>query len=318
MNLIPIFLTGFSVGGLTCLAVQGGLLATQISGKRSFVPTAAFLLAKLAAYTLLGILLGLFGSVINISSSAQAIMQLLAGLYMLAVALNLLELHPVFRYAVIQPPRFLSRWIRKESKSEALFAPAVLGAMTIFIPCGTTLAMEALAISSASAFTGGLIMFAFILGTIPVFSIVGALTAMLSNSYKQAFLKFAAVLIIFLGLSSINGSLVSLGSPLAFKASPKSAPAAPVASASQDVAINITSRGYSPDYFRVQSGKPVNVTVTNTGAYSCASAFRIPDYGIAANLRPGQSKTFTFTPARPGQITFSCSMGMYTGVIEAI
>lgn len=33
MNLFPVFLTGLTVGGLTCLAVQGGLLASVIAAK---------------------------------------------------------------------------------------------------------------------------------------------------------------------------------------------------------------------------------------------------------------------------------------------
>lgn len=35
MNLWVIFLTGLTVGGLTCLAVQGGLLASVIAAKES-------------------------------------------------------------------------------------------------------------------------------------------------------------------------------------------------------------------------------------------------------------------------------------------
>lgn len=79
-------------------------------------------------------------------------MQFAAGLYMIAVALNLLNIHPIFRYAVIQPPKFLTRRVRNQSKSKELFAPALLGLMTILIPCGTTLAIEALAISTSSPF----------------------------------------------------------------------------------------------------------------------------------------------------------------------
>ena len=185
MNLWLIFLTGLTVGGLTCLAVQGGLLASVIAAKEeeevekgtnkrdTVFPTLAFLVAKLIAYTLLGFILGGFGGAIGINQSIQVIMQLVAGLYMIAVALNLLNVHPIFRYAVIQPPKFLTRRVKNASKNKVLFAPALLGAMTIFIPCGTTLAMEALAISSANPFLGASIMAAFILGTTPLFFGVG-------------------------------------------------------------------------------------------------------------------------------------------------
>ena len=79
MNLWVIFLTGLTVGGLTCLAVQGGLLASVIAAREEeevekhinrrspFFPTLAFLAAKFVAYTALGFLLGTFGGAIGIS-----------------------------------------------------------------------------------------------------------------------------------------------------------------------------------------------------------------------------------------------------------
>src|SRR5258708_31477490 len=200
MNLWVIFTTGLFVGGLTCLAVQGGLLASVITArddcakkqgkvKHTVFPTLAFLITKLAAYTILGFILGAFGGAINISDKVQSTMQLIAGLYMLAVAGNLLNLHPIFRYAIIQPPRFLTRIVRNQSKSKDLFAPAFLGVLTIFIPCGTTIAMETITISSANAFTGAAIMAAFILGTMPLFFGVGALTSVLGDTYQKNFFK---------------------------------------------------------------------------------------------------------------------------------
>src|SRR5258708_16828049 len=68
-NLWAIFLTGLFVGGLTCMAVQGGLLAATIAQseeerlkekvkKGNALPILGFLGAKLTAYTLLGFLLG--------------------------------------------------------------------------------------------------------------------------------------------------------------------------------------------------------------------------------------------------------------------
>ena len=288
MNLWVIFLTGLTVGGLTCLAVQGGLLASVIAAKESegekvtskkstVIPTLAFLVAKLIAYTSLGFLLGAFGGAIGISELMQIVMQLIAGLYMIVVALNLLNVHPIFRYAVIQPPKFLTRRVRNQSKSKDLFAPALLGAMTVFIPCGTTLAMEALAISSANALMGAAIMATFILGTSPLFFGVGWITSMLGEKFRTRFLKIAAVAVIYLGLTSINGALVAGGFYSNFnlqsRTDEKMYSEVPV---SQAVTINVFSNGYSPNYVRVKKDFPVTVKIVGKDAYSCASAFRIP------------------------------------------
>ncbi|PJE64017.1 hypothetical protein COU89_00075 [Candidatus Roizmanbacteria bacterium CG10_big_fil_rev_8_21_14_0_10_45_7] len=325
-NLWIIFLTGLTVGGLTCLAVQGGLLASIIAAKKdkqskhdsgTVYPTLAFLLAKLVAYTVLGFLLGAFGGAIGINETAQITIQFIAGLYMIVIALNLLDVHPLLRYAVIQPPQFLTRSIKRQSRSRDMFAPALLGAMTVFIPCGTTLAMEALAISSASPLLGAAIMAVFVLGTTPLFFGIGWLTSLLGDTYRSKFLKIAALAVIYLGVTSMNGALVAAGSPIALrpKTTEKLYNEAPV---SQTVEIRVTASGYSPNYVRVKKGSLVTVKLVGQNAYSCASAFRAPTLGINKNLQPNESYTFTFTPKETGKIPFACSMGMYGGVIEVI
>ncbi len=337
MNLWVIFLTGLTIGGLTCLAVQGGLLATVIAArekeeieknvnkKNILLPTAAFLISKIFIYTAFGFLLGTFGEAINIGGNIQSIMQLLAGMYMVIVALNFFDIHPIFRYAIIQPPRFLLKKVRNQSRSKSLFAPALLGLMTIFIPCGTTLAMEALAISSANPFMGAAIMGAFILGTIPLFFVIGVATSVLGDNYRSKFLKIAAIAVLYIGITSINGALISLGFPLNSKtvtsilmSSNRDVTTRNFSSISQMHEIYILANGYSPNYIRVKKDLPVSITLVGKNAYSCASAFRIPSLGISKNLQPNEKFTFSFTPRAAGQIVFTCSMGMYSGIIEVI
>jgi len=339
MDLWVIFITGLTIGGLTCLAVQGGLLASVIAAKEeeeveegvstrnTVFPTLAFLLAKLTAYAILGFILGAFGGAIGISQKAQIIMQFAAGLYMVAVGLNLLEVHPIFRYAVIQPPKFLTRHVRNQSKSKYLFAPAFLGAMTIFIPCGTTLAMEALAISSGNALVGSAIMSAFILGTMPVFFGIGWITSILGDNFRGKFLRVAAAAVLYLGITSMNGALIAGGSPITLQSVVEDISIAIErgnkiqnnnVAITQNVQITITSSGYSPNYFKVKKGSLVTIKLVSRDAYSCASAFRIPSLGISKNLQPNETQIITFTPTQVGQIPFSCSMGMYGGVIEVI
>ncbi|MBI3486209.1 sulfite exporter TauE/SafE family protein [Candidatus Daviesbacteria bacterium] len=357
MNLWVIFITGLTLGSLTCLAVQGGLLASIITareegdleegrnkqslplrGKNHTVfPTLAFLTTKLISYTILGFILGAFGGVLNISPNIQIIMQFIAGLYMVAVALNLLNVHPIFRYAIIQPPRFLTRMVRNQSKSKDLFAPALLGAMTIFIPCGTTLAMETLAISSANAFLGASIMFVFILGTSPLFFGVGWLTTVLGDNFRERFLKIAAFAVLYLGITSINGALIAGGSSITLQTLTDAIPieinlsgnggeaqaAAPdtgvrTEGGVQTADIQVSGYGYTPNYIQVKAGTPVKLNLSNSGGLGCTSVFRVPQMGITKTLTLGGTDTVEFTPQNPGKLTFSCSMGMYRGTIEVI
>lgn len=345
MDLWLIFLTGLTVGGLTCLAVQGGLLASAIavreeqdfeegSGRKHNIwPVAAFLTTKFLAYVTLGFILGAFGSALAISDNARIVMQLLAGTYMIAVALNLLNVHPIFRYVIIQPPRFLMRMVKNTTSSRDIFAPALLGGLTIFIPCGTTLAIEAFAISSGSPILGAAIMAAFTLGTFPLFFGLGFLTTILGDTFRTRFFKLAGVLVMYLGITTFNSSLVLAGSPITLATIREAIPIyidlSGGASASEDsyvrvergiqiADITVYPTSYTPNRLQVKSGIPVRLNLTSTGGFGCTAAFRIPQLGISKTLAQNQTTPVEFTPPSPGRLTWTCSMGMYYGVIEVI
>lgn len=348
MDLWVIFLTGLTVGGVSCMAVQGGLLASTIAAregddlqegrksKHNTWPISAFLTTKLIVYLLLGFVLGSFGGALQISDDVRTWMQLFVGLYMLAVAGNLLEVHPIFRYVVIQPPRFLTKMVRNQTKSRDLFAPAILGLTTIFIPCGTTLAMEALAISSGSPLLGAAILGVFVLGTSPLFFALGYITTVLGDKFRSKFLKLAAILVIYLGLSSANGALILSGSPITIQSiidtipiqinldrsaqSPDNGKVSDIQTidGKQSVDIQVLPTGYKPEYVKVRAGVPVKLNLTATGGLGCTSVFVMPQMGIRKRLSIGSTETVEFTPSNPGKLTWTCSMGMYSGVMEVI
>ncbi len=325
------------------MAVQGGLLASTIAAreeediragvnhKHTVWPTLAFLATKFIAYIILGFILGSFGSALALSDGARIVTQMLAALYMILVALNLLNVHPIFRYVIIQPPRFLTRMVRNQSKSKDLFAPAFLGAMTVFIPCGTTLAMEAFAISSGSPFLGAAIMGVFVLGTAPLFFGLGFLTTILGDAFRTKFLKIAGVVVLYLGITSLNGALVVAGSPINLQTIADSSPiqidldgggeeqtGLEVVGGVQEVDVQVLPGGYSPDYVQLQVGVPVRMTLTAGSRIGCASQFRIPSLGIARNLGPNEVTTIEFTPEKKGKIIGTCSMGMYYMIMEVV
>lgn len=358
MNIWAIFLTGLTTGGLSCLAMQGGLLASVIANQKEdelnrsphtkqtrqnilpksfdqldWLPVSLFLVSKLVAHTILGFFLGWLGSQIEVSLTVRLLFQGIAAVFMLATAANLLNLHPLFRYVVFQPPKFVHRWVRSSTKSKALFTPAVLGALTIFIPCGVTQAMEVLAITSGNPWLGAVIMFTFVLGTSPVFALVGVATAKLSETFQQSFLKIAAATLIFLGLSSLNGILTVLDAPLTFNklvqpvtyffsaerfsSTVGAVPIDPDTGA-QQVVIQVQNNGYSPNKIQVKAGIPVQLTLQTRDTYSCATAFVLKAFNISLQLAPTDIKMVTFTPTQAGKYPFTCSMGMYTGVLEVI
>ncbi len=364
-QLIVAFITGLTTGGLSCLAVQGGLLASSLeqqleqqldlqieqeiaarrahrSGKRRnrvlvhrfdklsasprlALPILLFLAAKLAAYTVLGFLLGALGSVLQLNTVTRAILLIAVGIFMLGNALRMFNVHPIFRYFAIEPPKFITRYIRRTAKNgENFFAPLFLGVLTVFIPCGVTQAMMAVAVGTGSALTGAALMFAFVLGTSPVFFVVAYLAMQLGARLEKWFMRFVAVTILVLGLVSVNSGLTLMGSPLsvtnilqAARASQPDLSSAPVPpSDGVTLYLSAGNSGYSPRLLHARADTPITLNVVTNRTYSCSRAFVIPALGVE-RLLPETGTVTISIPAQPSGtvIPFTCSMGMYTGQI---
>ena len=327
------------------MAVQGGLLASVVASRKersklgAFWATLSFLLAKLFVYTSFGFLLGSVGSALQLPIFVVVTIQLLAGLYMIGIALNLLNVHPIFRRLLIQPPAFLRKAVRDQSKSHKIFAPAFLGLMTVFVPCGTTLSMEALAVSTTNGFSGAATMALFTLGTFPLFLVLGVAVGGARNlSRKWAFVP--AAILVYLGLSSVNGSLVLLGSPVTFEkigggvktlAQVAINPAgdlgrvrgagvgeAQIVDGIQIAKIDVYPNRYSPKVVEVRVGVPVRLSLSGKGNLGCTSTFVIPKLKEVRNLATNPEATIEFTPNAVGEIPFTCGMGMYTGTIRVL
>ncbi len=352
VDYIAAFLTGLTTGGLSCLAVQGGLLTTSIAHqvekdiersisdkagkkerqknpastgeKNSNARSAAilvFLLVKLGAYTGIGFILGWVGSAFQLTPTVRGWFQLAIGVFMMGNALRMLNVHPIFRYFSFEPPSFITRFIRRKARNGGndLFTPAFLGLLTIFIPCGVTQAMMALALGTGNAIQGGLLMFAFTLGTSPVFFALAYLFTRLGAKLERGFLVLTAILVLVLSLVSMDSGLNLLGSPVSVTRllSRTSAQQASLDSAegSAMVRINVENTQYSPNVIYVKAGVPVRLELATEDVHSCTRAFTIPALKIAKLLPATGVEVLEIPPQKAGKLAFTCSMGMYTGVI---
>lgn len=336
MNPLTAFLTGLSTGGLTCLAVQGGLLLGLLAlrqqddqalsrWQRLILPVTAFLLAKLLIHTLLGFGLGSLGEKIQLTTQARIWLQSFSALFMVVTGIRLLKPSwlPWFQ---LTPPASLRRLVRRSAKSQALLAPAMLGLLTILIPCGTTQAMEIAAITTGSAWQGASIMFAFVLGTAPLFFLVGLL-AKGSTLLQRRLTYITATIVVVLGLYTFNGVLVATGSIYSFQ-SERAAWQRAFGGAGQDTqtagtaetspVIEVTSIGYTPTSVVVPAGEQVLLNLVAKGQLGCTSIFRIPQLGIQEQLASKSTTVVRATFPQPGTYTFTCGMGMFSGTINAV
>ena len=325
------FITGLTTGGISCFAVQGGLLTSALATEEEIKISkslraralVAFLISKLIAYTLLGFVLGFVGKGLIVTPKVQGWLQILIGVFMLLTAANLANLHPFFRHFVITPPKFIFKILRNQTRVKSFFTPIFLGALTIFIPCGVTQAMMLLAVSASNPAVSASILFAFILGTIPVFFVIGMAANELLK--RKSLTILAALVVALLGLLSINSGQVLRGSAHTIQnywkvsfATERQGRLAPINSGVQEVTIDVLSRGYKTDVTTLKLGVPVKLTLVTNGVTSCARAFTIPDYNLFKLLPQTGTEVIEFTPEKTGLLIFTCSMGMYSGSFNVI
>ncbi|KKP47484.1 MAG: putative membrane protein [Candidatus Woesebacteria bacterium GW2011_GWA1_33_30] len=322
------FLTGLMTGGLSCFAVQGGLLAGILAEQKKEEQkkvTLMFLGSKFITHLLLGGLLGLLGSVLVITSKFQGVMQIVAGLFILLMALKISDIHPIFRNFTITPPKFIFKLLRKESRSAASFAPIVVGFLTILIPCGVTQAMMLLSVSSGSFLYGALILGSFVLGTTPIFFALGIASEKILSI--KPLKVFAVLAMIYLAITSINSGQVLRGSvhtwqnyKLAITGSePVGSGQVPnLQDGKQIVTIDVKSTSYKASTNTLKVGVPVKLILKTNNVFSCARSFTIPSLNISKLLPSTGTEIIEFTPTKLGKLTFTCSMGMYSGVFNII
>jgi len=376
MNPLIAFITGLTAGGLSCLSIQAGLLASSIGdqakddieeelsnaqqsgaeanpgpkpARHILQPVTLFLAARLTAYTILGFLLGWVGTALQLTPYTRAAMLIIVGIFMLGTALRMLNVHPIFRHFVIEPPKKVTRYMRKKAKNDGAhtLTPVLLGTLTVLIPCGISQVMMAAAIASGNPITGASIMFAFILGTSPIFFGLAFMTAKLTGRMQTGFLKFIGIVIFILAFVSINSGLNLAGSPLSFSnikqslsdkqaladntapannASPatQSPPAqSPAASTSQPsdnatdtLKLITTSYNYTPQVIRASANKAYKLEITSKNNTGCGRAFTIPSMGKQEILPENGVTTINIPPQQPGKMRMTCAMGMFNAVIE--
>lgn len=330
-----IMVIGLVAGFSTCMALVGGLslgLSTKFierhpkaTPSEKFRPHLFFVGGRILAYTLLGGFLGLLGTVFQLSTLANGAITIIVGLVMLLMGLQLVNIFPRLSKFKISLPKGISQALGiKNKKTEYNHGQAmIMGALTFFLPCGFTQAMQLYAISTDSFLSGALTMGLFALGTAPGLLSIGGVTSLVRGQFKERFFKVAGLAVILFGLFNLNNgfTLASLnfnGFGSESKIRPTSAindPNVTMIDGVQVVRMIEGNYGYSPNSFSIKKGIPVKWIIDAQAPYSCASSLVVPKLGIKRNLEAGEN-TIEFIPTEIGKIPFSCSMGMYTGVFN--
>lgn len=326
----------FVVGILTslhCVGMCGGIMISQslTLSKESknkwdaMRPALLYNTGRVVSYTILGGIIGALGSVLSLSITTKAGLQIFAGAFMIIMGLNMAGFS-TFRRLHIRLPKVVCR---VKARSHSAF---IVGLLNGLMPCGPLQTMQLYALGTGSPLKGALSMFVFSLGTVPLMLTFGALSGFLSKGYTKSILKFSGVLIIVLGLIMGNRGFTMLG----FNLNPVKAIAnssttllggssndlnnpnvakAVIKDGIQTITMTADNKGYTPNAFYVQKGIPVKWVINGVQLNSCNNEIVIPSMNIEMKIKKGENIVKQFTPGDK-DINFSCWMGMISGVIK--
>ncbi|SCP98561.1 urease accessory protein UreH domain-containing protein [Anaerobium acetethylicum] len=318
----------FAVGLLTslhCVAMCGGInLSVCISGVSSvsggqdssrfskLAPSFLYNTGRVVSYTVIGGIVGALGSVFSISNAGSAFISILAGIFMVIMGLNMLNIFPRLRKLNPHMPKAFAGKIHSGKKNKG---PFVVGLLNGLMPCGPLQAMQLYALGTGSFVAGALSMFAFSLGTVPLLFAFGAVSSFLSARFTKKMLKASAMLVIVLGFAMVSRGFAFAGiaaapSPVGTAATENSdANTAQVSGEVQEIETVLEPGSYPP--LTVQAGIPVKWTIlAEPGSLNgCNNKIVMPEYGIEQKLYEGEN-VITFIPEETGRFGYSCWMGM--------
>jgi sulfite exporter TauE/SafE len=317
-GLLVVLAVGLVAGISTCMALVGGLvlalsarhaeLHPEATPIQKFRPHLYFNLGRIGGFALLGGIIGLLGSSLRPSVGILGWMTIAVGAVMIFLGLKIMEIFPALQNITLALPKGIARalGINKENTEYSHKGSVLTGALTFFLPCGFTQAMQLYAVSTGSFVQGALIMFMFALGTAPGLLGVGGLSSVFKGQKAKIFFMAAGLAVIVFGWINITNGSRLISSP--------ARPQNPVVQTGAEQVVRMTQNfdGYTPDVFTVEKGRPVKWIIDSKTNLSCASFIVMKKFGIGKPLQKGEN-IFTFTPTETGEIPFSCSMGMYRG-----
>ncbi|MDR1399206.1 MAG: sulfite exporter TauE/SafE family protein [Treponema sp.] len=342
----------FVIGLITsihCIAMCGGINLSQCIpavrylaapgryGSRFAILTPAVLYnaGRVVSYTIVGVMVGALGSLVSVSGQFQGIVQLIAGVFMVIMGINMLGIFQgsfgsVLRRFNLRMPAVFAKKINEQKTNNK--NPLIIGLLNGLMPCGPLQAMQLYALSTGSPIAGGISMFLFSMGTVPLMFGVGALSSLLSGKFTHWIMKIGAILVIVMGMTmfTYGWGLSSFDFNVTDKITAAVNPFAPRTAAGRNEAstaiiekgMQIVNSTLLPGRYpaiTVQQGIPVRWTITapQGSINSCNNRMIIREYKIEHRFVPGEN-IIEFTPEKTGRFSYSCWMGMIRSSITVV
>jgi sulfite exporter TauE/SafE len=201
------------IGSLHCIGMCGPIAVALPSRSTSFIlllfDRISYNSGRVITYTFLGLLFGLIGQGISIAGFQQSV-SIIAGVLLLFMVF--LPSSITNRVSLLKPAYAFTGFLKKKFgllfKSRSVFSTFFIGLLNGFLPCGLVYIAVAGAIASGSVIDGGVYMFIFGLGTIPMMlavsvagNFIGIGVRRKLNKLIPAFMIVLACLFILRGLN---------------------------------------------------------------------------------------------------------------------
>ena len=332
-GLVVALLLGLAAGVSTCMALVGGLVLGLSAGfaagrpdlgaAAAMRPAAVFVAGRVAGYAVFGAVLGAIGASIAMPPMLTAVLMIAVAVVMLLLGTRLTGLSP--RLAGWSPtlPMGLGGRLGLGDGGSGAYSDTragMLGALSFFLPCGFTQAIQIYALSTGSPLFAAALLGTFAVGTAPGLLALAGLPIVVPSRAKPTLMRLVGVVVI--GFALLNGSAGLRLSGFTMPSLVASANAAPLpgtlgSDGVQAITTYQDADGYSPDNIVIYAGYPTTWTIQSSTTATCAASLFAPALDIRARLEKG-ANTFNLPALRAGTIHYTCAMGMYGGRITVV
>ena len=191
-----------------CIGMCGGFVIAynaklaKASKSKAFLSSLLYQISRICAYILLGALGGKFGSAVAFSSRAEGYMKFVVGILLIIFGVALIKRGELLKFIENQKIYnvFLAKPFKFALSRDDTFGFMLLGFLNGLLPCGLVYTYLAMAIMSADAMQGAILMAMFGVATLPVMLTFSTIVNFINEKFSRIMLFVSAFIIIAFGI----------------------------------------------------------------------------------------------------------------------
>lgn len=202
-----------------CVGMCGGIVVAYSSTKIDktisklgiIFSHLVYSLGRITTYVTLGGIFGALGSVATLSHTANAVLYLIAGVFMIFASFEIFGKINFLRF--LEHSVYSQKWYKNAFnyliKNKNLGSFYLLGVLNGLIPCGFVYLFAVSAAASASVGNGMLIMLIFGLSTVPALFSLGFFVGFLKEKlFRNLLMKLTGMAVLLYGIYTMYKSLI--------------------------------------------------------------------------------------------------------------